>query len=190
MIISLTFATESEMPLVSFGRLLLDIQHASVMIVALSRAQGLSRNDIVFRKRAWKYSNVIGMKENVFGDATAFLYRIHKDSPLQLQYLLKIPGHLFGPVRRAFQLVFERLLFGDIERTKRELDLDLQREEIIKKRIENLESAFNLAEKIPDLTLRKSFLHNLEASIRPFHQEHPEIIAFEIREDDDINPTP
>jgi len=175
---------------IPFARLLCDIQDLSLMVVILSLSEDVTRMDeiligsIAVDPVLQKYAAFIEMRAGAFGVAEVYLQRIEKHSPLIIEYLLKLPSVLNGPFRKAFKFIYERVLYGDLQRQKRQLEVDSRRENLLRKRIDNLSAAFDLADKIQNPRLREQFLAGLEFSITPFETEHPQITSAEVHDDD------
>lgn len=84
---------------------------------------------------------------------------------------------------RTFRYIISHLLFVDLEREKRSVEIQLIREQVLEKRIKTAASALNLAKKIPDEQLREEFIDSLRSSIWPFETEHPPIKSVKLIED-------
>ena len=155
------------------ARLLLDIQHLMTVSVVLARP-AVSVFDILAVTRITTYKAMAEASELELGDTTAVIDRIVQESPLQIGVQLKaIAGGLKDQTGKVLRFVFERVFFGDLQREKRGLENASLREDIRRKKIENLASTFDLAKKIPDRATREAFLESVMAAIRPFEEDHP-----------------
>ena len=124
-----------------------------------------------------------------FGDTIVEVTRIRYESPLFIQTAMKVAKWAGELAAKNVKSIGERFLYGDLERKRRELELDNLREDIRAKRIKNVEAAFDLAAKIPNPELRQRFAENLTNSIAPFITEHPPILELQaIAEEDDDFP--
>lgn len=170
---------------ISFARLFCDLQHVSATMMALPVVGQIPQRDVMFRPRAWKYSFVIELSHGELGSYEVFIPRVKQTSPLWVEVLMKVPKEVASKVAKAFRIAFQRVSYGDIEREKRLVEVDIMREERLKKRIENLAATYRLAQEIHDDEAREIFLQGLEFSLRPFFEEHPPIkkIKFSIVDD-------
>jgi hypothetical protein len=184
--ISIRFQNEDhDIEAVQLARLILDIQHLCAMTAGLGALNSLQPYLPAFQAPYFfKYSNVIELPPSYFEYATVTVLRIRQESPLSLELLIRIPKALAGFFKDNFKTIFDRFFYGDLERARRGLELESVREDIRAKRIKNLESVFDLAQKIPDGHLREQFVESLDSSIKPFLTEHPPMKAVELTDDD------
>lgn len=187
MIVSITFDTTEDLQSIRLARLLLDLQHLTVMVTTLASFQesvgaGVLPVELALDDALWKYKTVIELPSDYFGPLTAFVDGISKQSPLTVDLLLKLPKALATAIKSNVQMILHRIFFGDLERTKLSLENDKLREEVIGKRLENLSSAFGLAQKILDPALRQQFERNLIGSMRPFWDEHPPVKSLDLKD--------
>jgi hypothetical protein len=185
-ILRITFAfADRTLEAVQFARLMLDIQHLCAMTAGLASLNSLQPYLPSFEESSsFKYSALIELPPHYFGYAGATVARIRQESPLIVELLVGVPKALAGFFKENFETIYRRFFYGDLERAKRTLELENMREDIRGKRIKNLESVFDLAQKIPDARLRRQFLQNLDSSIVPFLTEHPPIRSVDL--DDDV----
>jgi hypothetical protein len=169
------------------ARLLLDIQHLAVNMVAIESVSRLSQDHMILDPYRQKYSVVIETKDSDFGDSLVIVDSINQQSPLWIGTLLKIARSITGSVARNYKLIYERVLFGDLERKKRILELRLMDEDRVRKRIENCGLALDLARKIPP-HLQEAFIGSLTSSLLPFFKEHPLITRLDVTETDNDPP--
>jgi len=184
--ISILFESQDhDIDAVQLARLILDIQHLCAMTAGVSSLNSLQPYLPAFQTSFFfKYSNVIELPPSYFDYATVTIRRVRQDSPLSLELLIRIPKELGAFFKDNFKTIVDRFLYGDLERARRGLELDSMREDIRAKRIKNLESVFDLAQKIPDGRLRHQFVESLDSSIKPFLEQHPPIKAVELRDDE------
>jgi hypothetical protein len=119
------------------------------------------------------------------GLAQIVVSRIVQSSPLQLEVSLpKLPKELAWRAYEALKILFRRLYYGDLERKRRQLEIEDLEQDVLRKRLENWSTAVKLAEKIPDPALRGRFLQSVDFSVRPFLREHPPLLSVEVVEDE------
>lgn len=190
--ISITFDTTDDLQAIHLARLLLDLQHLTVMVTALALLEepaqaGMLPIEVAFdapddrEDSFWKYSSLIEHRDSPLGPLTAIVDKIHKESPMTIELLLKLPKAIVSAIKNNSQTIYKRIFFHEEERTRLFLENELRREDLRKKRLENLSSAFKLAKTIPDPVLRKQFEQNLVASVRPFLDEHPPVKSLDIK---------
>jgi len=182
--IQFVFDTDNyELHAVSLARILLDIQHMAIVSFALAKEQ-LPIDDIVFDDYKQKYSWMIEAQEADLGGAALLVTSITMASPLKIELGSK---NLTKGVKKAFiktyRYITEHLLFTDLEREKRSVDIEWMREQVLEQRIKNFESALNLTKKIPDENMRQQYLESLRSSVYPFIAEHPPIKEVKLIDD-------
>jgi hypothetical protein len=169
------------------ARLLLDIQHLAVNMVAIEREWELPQNHLIRDPYRQKYSAVIETPDGDFGDSLVIVDAISQQSPLWIRSALKIPGAMASFVANNYRLIYERVLFGDLERQKRIMELRLMNEDRLRKRIETSGLALDLLHKVPP-HLQDDYLRSLISSLLPFFNEHPVVTKLDIDEDDNEPP--
>ena len=170
---------------VQLARILLDIQHLAIVNRALEEDH-LEPDDIVFDEYKRKYKWLIEATDEELGAAELTIVRIKMESPLSVVLQLKkLPQSAQKALVKSYRYVINHLLFVDLEREKRGVEIQLMREQVLEKRIKNASSALNLVKKIPDEHLREEFIDSLRSSILPFGTEHPQIKSVKLITDND-----
>jgi len=194
--VGLRFAVGDEgIDAIPFARLMCDLQHLSLMVVSLAMLDEYPGTDVlptgsaVFDPALQKYTVFIETRVGAFGVAEVHVVRIEQQSPTLIEFVLRIPKTLNAACVRAWKFIFERVLYGDIEREKRRADVDSMREDVLRKRLENLAAAYDLSARIQDPYLRERFLRSFESSLAPFGTDHPQITDGFVRDDDPPEPS-
>jgi uncharacterized protein YnzC (UPF0291/DUF896 family) len=174
--ILIEFGTDGfELHPVNLARLLLDIQHLAIVTRALAE-DNLKANDIVFDPYKRKYKWLIEATEEELGMAELTVVHIRMDSPLLVELQLKkLSKSAQKAFTKSYQYIINHLLYNDLEREKRSVEILMMREQVLEKRLKNASSALNLVKKIPDEQLREEFIDSLRSSVLPFGTEHPPI---------------
>ena len=91
--------------------------------------------------------------------------RIHMASPLKLSATQWVPSRLIDLVRRNYKLIYERVLFGDLERERRSIG-NLQEIETLKRmRLDNVSRALDLTEKVQNKDVHDAVAKQLALSV-------------------------
>jgi hypothetical protein len=144
-----------------FARLFCDIQHLITTTFALVNTE-IGSHDAAFNPWLQSYKGMVEARGEALGYSEVFVVGMSLASPLKIEVSLpKIPASLKGQLARAIRFVVNRVLFIDLERKKRELEIHRTRQELEGARLKNLSSAFDLAERIPDPALRRRFLESM-----------------------------
>ena len=166
------------------ARLLLDLQHLSIVAVYLPRP-AYSPKDIIFDPFLLKYEKMFLADPYILGETAPAISRIHKDSPLEIELLFKkLNSKAVQSVSGAFRFLFERVLFGDLEREKRRIENEAAYQEVLRKKLELIADAYKLSKKMPP-DQQDQFMDSLRWAIEPFERRHPPIERYEIDDDDD-----
>jgi hypothetical protein len=195
--VRITFASFESMPATSFARLLCDLQHLTLVVVASTIPERMPLSSAVFDPALQKYSAFIEMRPQAFGLAEVEVVLINKGSPLWIEFLLKLPRELVSPVSEAFRLVFNRLYFPELEYRRKAIavhresiaadreSIGAQREaEALRQdRLRSFAQAINLEKTISDPETRALFLRGLRSSLRQLETTHPEIQDLRTSED-------
>jgi hypothetical protein len=191
--IGLRFAiSDKGIEAISFARMLIELQRLSLIVVTLGQleqhhpvADQLLRESPIFDPALQTYSAFIVTRGTFFGPGEVHIVRIQQQSPMLIEFFLKVSKELSGACVKAWRFIFERVLFGDVEKEKRWVNVGIARQELLKKRLENLAAAYDLSAKIEDPRLRERFLAKLEGTLMPFGLEYPEITETTVREEKD-----
>jgi hypothetical protein len=164
------------------ARIMLDIQHLAIVARALAEDK-LNADHIVFDEYKREYKWLIEATGEELGDAQLTTVRLRMESPLFIELETKrFAEKVQKAFVRTFRYIVNHLLFVDLEREKRSVQIQLIREQVLEKRIRTAASALNLAKKIPDEQLREEFIDSLRGSIWPFETEHPPIKSVKLLE--------
>jgi hypothetical protein len=125
------------------------------------------------------------MRPQAFGLAEIEIVHISKESPMWLDFVLKLPKELVIGVIEGFQLVFSRLYFPEMERRKKAIAVERDMELLRQERLRTFAAAIDLENKISDPQLRELFLSGLRSSLAPFESEHPEIEGISFSTDEE-----
>jgi hypothetical protein len=170
---------------IQLARIMLDIQHLAIVIHALAEDK-LNAGHIVFDEYKRKYKWLIEATDGELGDAELTTVGLRMESPLFVEFKTKkFAESVQKAFARIFRYVINRLLFVDLEREKRSVEIQLIREQVLEKRIKSAASALNLAKKVPDERLREELIDSLRSSIWPFEIEHPPIKSVRLIEESD-----
>ena len=167
------------------ARILCDIQHLG--IVAAMPGLYAFKSESVRRLLSPHVESYKGMVET--GDkhlypATLCISAISTTNPLTLELFYKtLPTELKERAGALIQSFIDRIIFLDYEKEKRNIQIQRMHADLIRKNIENLLLALEIAEKIPDENIRRDYIESLISAIYPFKEEHPFISKFEIRRD-------
>ena len=165
------------------ARLLLDLQHLAIITVASTRPS-LGRADIVFDPYKQSSKWMAEATGEMIGDAAVTVSRITYQSPLGIELeFKKLPGRLAGRAAEILRSILNHVLFADLEREKRKVQIEDLREDVRRKRIANVASALDLMARIQDPVLRQQFITSLSSSLRPFEDEHPRMTDVTVVED-------
>jgi len=183
MYVELEFDTPPDgLEVTHLSRLLLDLQHLMVVATALARPRiGPSDPAVDTWLRSYKGMVEAGREELL--DTVAHVSLIQQQSPLTIGiYLREVSGLLKSKAEAVLNVIFERFFYGDLERERRRVQIDSEREDVRQKRIETLSKTFDLVERIGDPDLRREFVDSLDSAIRPFQEDHPPIRRAEVTE--------
>jgi hypothetical protein len=179
------FDTENvELHAIEFARIMLDIQHLAIVVRALAEDR-LHPNDIVFDPYKQKYQWMIEAAGPDIGMAELTIVNITEGSLLIELEPKKVARKIQKAFTRAFRYVINHFLFVDLERQKRSVEIQMMREQLLRKRIGNAAAALGLIKKIPDAQLREEFIDSLRSSVLPFLFEHPPIKSVKLIGDTD-----
>ena len=177
---------DSQLDAVHLSRIVLDIQHLAIVTRALAEDE-LTPDHIVFDEYKSEYKWLIEASGQL-GDAELLTVRLRMESPLFFEFQTKKLAESVQKVfARAFRYIINHLLFVDLEREKRSVEIQLIREQVLEQRIKSAASAWNLVKRIPDERLREEFINSLRSSTWPFAIEHPPIKAIKLIEDSSEN---
>ena len=94
--------------------------------------------------------------------------------------VLRVPTNLVAGAASVLRYVVLNILHSDTERVRRLIQNAQAYEELRARRLQNLASAYELAEKISDPQRRQHFLNSVDSSIKPLLIERPQIKSVEI----------
>lgn len=177
--------SEPGLPAAQFARLLLDLQEVAIMAHALGRLDELDVNDPALEPVAHKYEHMIAAQRGTWGEAEATVDTISQGSPLKIGLLLKVGQALRRPVAAALRLLVERVIYLDLERERRQIANDIRREDLIEKKLDNIERALKIQRRVRDPEIRRRLRFALDSTVRPFVVEHPPIVSARVQDDDD-----
>lgn len=100
-------------------------------------------------------------------DIETGIVSIRQQSPLTFETVVRAPLRLVRRIAQNARVLYERFYFFDVERQRRILDNESTREDIIRKRIQNLDSLYDLDQKIQDPYLREQVRRHLITSVLP-----------------------
>ena len=182
--LKITFDTDQQALLATeLARLLLDLQHLSIIAVYLPRRE-YSPQDIIFDPYKQKYDWMVFADPYTLDESEAAISRIRKESPLEIELLFKrLSSEAAQGVSGAFRFLFERVFFGDLEREKRRIENEAAYQEVLRKKLELIADAYKLSKKLPP-DLQDEFMNSMRWAIEPFERRHPPIESYEIADDD------
>jgi hypothetical protein len=184
LIVRLHFADFETLPATGFARLLCDIQHLSLAVVALQFPERMPLSSAVFDPALQKYSVFIEMRPDSFGEAEVYVSRLQKQSPMWLEFLLRLPKEIASGVASTFKIVFDRLYYPELARRKKSIEVDREDQFLSQERLRTFELALDIEKKITDPRLRELYLRGLRSSLEPLLTQHPEITKVDLDEDD------
>ncbi len=155
-------------------------------------ADRLRSGDIVSDpyKRKYKWLIEATGEDEDLDDAVLTIIRIRMESPLLIELASKkLVQRIQQAFAQSFRYIINHLLFIDLEREKRSVEIQMMREQVLEQRIKNASSALNLVKKIPNKQLREEFIDSLRSSVFPFAIEHPPIKSIQLIEDADEKDT-
>lgn len=188
--ITFEFDTDDlQLDAVHLARIVLDIQHLAIVTRALAEDE-LNADHSVFNEYKRKYKWLIEATGGELGDAELTTVSLRMESPLFIEFKTKkFAKSVQKAFAKTFRYIINHLLFVDLEREKRSVEIQLIREQVLEQRIKNATSALNFAKKIPDKELREELIDSLRSSIWPFEIEHPPIKSIKLIEDSDEKQT-
>lgn len=182
--VRLTFETFESIPAISLARLLIDVQHLTLVVVASQIPERMPLSSAVFDPALQKYTVFIEMRPEALGLTEVEITRINKESPLWLEFLVKVPRELVTGVAGAFRLVVNRLYFPELEYRRKTIAVEREAEALRQERLKSFAAAIEIEKNIHDPHLRELFLRGLRSSLAPFETEHPRIDKIEISDED------
>ena len=184
LIVGLHFADFETLPATGFARLLCDIQHLSLVVVALQFPERIPLSSAVFDPALQKYSVFIEMRSGSFGEAEVYVSRFQKQSPMWLEFLLKLPKEIASGAASTFKIVFDRLYYPELTHRKKSIEVEREGQFLLQERLRTFELAIDIEKKITDPRLRELYLQGLRSSLEPLLTQHPEITKIDLDEDD------
>jgi hypothetical protein len=169
------------------ARIALDIQYLALSCSVLVDDQ--PRNSrIIFDDHEQKYKKLVEATGEDLGAAELTVLRIKMESPLLIEVTAKLKEGVKKAFIKKFNYIKDILFLVDLKRKEMDVGIQVRKEEVIAKRIENADALLELSKKIPDLTLRKEFVKGLSRTLLSFADEHPPLLSVELVEEDKERP--
>lgn len=179
----------SDFTVLELARLMCDVQHITIFILALAEDDLSSEYDL-FNPRDQKYERMV-VADSKFEEfqpiITSILYlkSIRLESPLQLLAGFFHRIQIRSRLKSIMEVVFKVIIMGDLRREKMSVEIAMDWQDVIRAAIKNHERLLKTAERFEDENQRNLFIRNFSTAIGPFVDgRYPRIEKIEIIEPD------
>lgn len=170
-----------DLPAPVLARILLDVQYVVMASLALSGELTADESPLT-DDFSQKYKRLIEATGKGLGKSGLAISRIKMESPLRLELLAKVRAAAKTSFAQAFHFIKRQVLL-DLERERRAVEIELLKEDVSGKRIQNAAATLGLLQMIPEQH-REQFFENLSRTALA-SLKHPPLRETELYEWDE-----